>query len=89
MTPDPNTTDLFDELWDTRLARVDQQLERIANTAYWLGRKLSRHEVTRDDVNRRIDALCQRPVDDPNWVPWDLARETALAALRRGQGVTS
>ena len=87
MTPDP-TEAIFDDLWAARLARVDTQLERIANTTYWLGRKLARHEITRDDVNRRIDALCvQLPVDDPAWVPWHMARDAALAGLRRGMGV--
>ena len=85
--PDPAEA-IFDDLWAARLARVDTQLERIANTTYWLGRKLARHEITRDDVNRRIDTLCvQLPVDDPAWVPWHMARDAALAGLRRGMGV--
>jgi hypothetical protein len=85
VTPDPEITELFDHLWDTRLTRVDHQLERIANTAYWLGRKLARHEITKQDVDRRIDALCtQHAHDDPAWVPWHLARDHALAGLRRG-----
>jgi hypothetical protein len=84
-SPDPETQDLFDELWAARLARVDTQLERIANTAYWLGRRLARHEITRDDVNRRLDALCtEHPIDHPAWVPWHMARDHALAGLRRG-----
>jgi len=85
MSNEPETAAIFDHLWDTRVARVDQQLERIANTAYWLGRKLAKHEITKQDVDRRIDALCtSRNVDDDTWVPWDIARDHAEAALRRG-----
>lgn len=92
MTPDPDTTAIFDELWDARVARVDAQLQRIANTAYWLGRKLAKHEITKDDVDRRIDALCTaRDPEYPDFhtalVPWDIARDHAAAALRRGMGI--
>lgn len=89
MTPDPETTELFDQLWDARLARVDTELERIANAAYWLGRKLARHEITRGDVNQRIEALCtHKPIDDPKWVPCDMAENAALEGLQRGIGGT-
>jgi hypothetical protein len=85
MTPDRSAEDIFDDLWAARLTRIDTQLERIANTAYWLGRKLAKHEITKQDVDRRIDALCtQHPIDDPAWVPWHMARDHALAGLRRG-----
>jgi hypothetical protein len=78
---------LFDGLWDARVARVDTQLERIANTAFWLGRKLARHDITRDDVNRRLAALCaHRPYDDDAWVPCDMAEDAAVVGLRRGMG---
>jgi len=89
MTPDPETAAIFDHLWDTRLARIDTQLERIANTAHWLGRKLAKHEITKEEVNRRIDALCTER--DPEikdhhiaLVPWDIARDHAREGLQRG-----
>lgn len=93
MSYDPETTELFDKLWDAKVARADAQLERIANTAYWLGRKLAKHEITMEDVDRRIDALCT--VRDPEYpdfptalVPWDIAKATAVDALRRGMEKT-
>jgi hypothetical protein len=93
MTPDPETTAIFDELWEARLERVDAQLERIDSTAYWLGRKLARHEITRADVNLRLEALCtQRDPEAKDFmlalVPWDIARDAASAGLRRGMEVT-
>jgi hypothetical protein len=89
MSYDPETAAIFDELWDARLIRADAQLERVDNTAYWLGRQLSRHEITRDDVNRRLDALCaHRPWDDDAWCPWHLAQPAATDALRRGMEAT-
>jgi hypothetical protein len=88
MASDSETMAIFDELWDARLARVDAQLERIAGTAYWLGKQLAAHDITRDDVNRRLTALTeQRQYDDDAWVPWHLAEDTAADALRRGMGV--
>ena len=87
MTPDPAWT-IFEDLWAARLTRLDTQLERIANTAHWLGVKLAKHEVTRDDVNRRLAALChQQPVDDPTWVPQYIAIDHAIVALRKGMGL--
>jgi hypothetical protein len=81
---------LFDGLWEVRMVRVDAQLARIDGTAYWLGKQLTRHEVTPDDVNRRLTAMtAQRHFDDETWVPWYLAEETAAAALRRGMEVRS
>lgn len=94
MIPDPETAAIFDHLWDTRLLRVDTQLERIANTAYWLGRKLAKHEITKDDVDKRLVALCsQRDPESPDFplalVPYDIAEATAIVGLRRGLGATS
>lgn len=94
MTPDPETTEAFDELWALRLQRADEQLERIANTAYWLGRKLARHAITKDDVDKRLENLCS--VDDPEHpdfpvtlVPYNVARAAALDGLRRGVDAAS
>lgn len=85
----PETTALFDELMDARVALVDAQLVRIDNAAYWLGRKLARHEITKADVDRRLEALCaHRPTDDDAWCPWHLAKPTAVEALRRGMEAT-
>jgi hypothetical protein len=76
---------IFDQLWGARMARVRAQRERIDGIASWVGRQLSRHEITRDDVNRRLSALtAHRPIDDDAWCPWHLAEETATDALRRG-----
>ena len=89
MNYDPETAATFNHLWDTRLTRVDTQLERIANTAYWLGRKLARHEITKEDVDRRLIALCtQTDNEHLDWhvalVPYNIAEATAITALRRG-----
>jgi hypothetical protein len=89
MSPDPETTAIFDDLCDARLIRVDAQLERIDGTAFWLGRQLARHDITRDEVNRRLDVMCsQRDPEIPDFmvalVPWDIARDAALAGLHRG-----
>lgn len=81
----PETTAIFDELWEARLARVHVQLERINGTAYWLGRQMAAHEITRADVNRRLAALtAQRSIDDDAWVPYYLAEEAAADGFRRG-----
>jgi hypothetical protein len=85
MSPDLEAMVIFDRLWDARLVRVDVHLQRIDGTAYWLGKQLARHEVTREDVNRRLSALCaHRPYDDDAWVPCDIAEDAAEDALRRG-----
>jgi hypothetical protein len=86
MSPDDlEAMAIFDELWEARLVRVDAQLGRIDGTAYWLGRQLARHEITRADVNRRLDALtAHRAYDDDAWCPWHLAQPAAEDALRRG-----
>jgi hypothetical protein len=82
---DAETAAIFDELWAARLTRVDTQLEKIANTAYWLGRRLAKHEITRDDVNRRLAALCApRSVDHDDWVPVNWAKDAADEGLHRG-----
>jgi hypothetical protein len=90
MTPDDiEATEIFDGLWDARCARVDAALQRIANTAVWLGKQLARHEITKADVNRRLDAMCcQKSIDDEDWVPWDLAHRAAVDGLRQGLGKT-
>lgn len=81
----PETTAIFDALWDRRVALVDAQLDRIGRTAFWLGQQMARHEITRSDVNRRIDAMTRQvPLDDDAWVPPPLAEEVALEALLRG-----
>lgn len=82
---DPETADLFDKLWDARVERVDAQLLRIRNAAYWLGKQVKNHEVTKTDVDRRLRALCTHSgVDADDWVPWDMAWEVAVAALAEG-----
>jgi hypothetical protein len=90
MTPDDVVAmGIFDKLCDARVARMDELLQRIDTTAFWLGRQFARHELTRDVLNRRMDALCPHlPVDDERWVPVDIAEDVAAEALRRGMGGT-
>jgi hypothetical protein len=87
MSDDAEAMAILDDLIEARLVRRDAQLQRIDGSAFWLGRQLARHEITRDDVNRRLTALCaHRPVDDDAWCPCDIAEDTATEALCRGMG---
>jgi hypothetical protein len=84
---DLETTAIFEELWEARMVRVDAQLQRIDSAAFFLGRQLAHHDITRDDVNRRLSALCaHRPIDDDAWVPVDMAETVARDALNRRLG---
>jgi hypothetical protein len=89
MSDDAEAMAIFDDLIEARVVRRDAQLQRIDGTAYWLGCQLSRHEITKDDADRRLEALCSQR--DPEveeillaLVPWDMAEDAAVAGLRRG-----
>ena len=89
MDPDPDTTAIFDDLWATRLTRVDTQLERIANTAHWLGRKLANTKSPKKtSTGASTPSAPNTPSTTPHWVPWDIAKDHALIGLRRGMGIT-
>jgi hypothetical protein len=87
--PDETVIRWVEQLLRARLARRDAHLDRIERTARWLGRQLARHDITKADASRRLDALCahEDPEAEPArvaLVPWDPARAAAVAALRQG-----
>lgn len=68
--PDGTVIRRVEQLLRARLARRDAHLDRIERTARWLGRQLARHDITKADASRRLDALSPTRTPRPSPPGW-------------------